>query len=71
MSNRKRDIKNIQHADDVAFALYDIPSFNIAVKTVETFWKQASSKVNLSKTECILLGGLEYKFTSVGVLNTT
>lgn len=71
MSNRKRDIKNIQHADDVAFALYDIPSFNIAVKTVEKVWKQASSKVNLSKTECILLGGLEYKFTSVGDLNTT
>lgn len=37
MSNRKRDIKNIQHADYVAFALYDITSFNIAVKTVEKF----------------------------------
>lgn len=70
MSNIKRDVKNIQHADDVTLALNDLWSLNIAVKTVEEFCKSDGSKVNLSKTQCMHLGSLKVK-TSVGGINVT
>ena len=54
ISNMQKDLKNIQHADDITLALKDINSLNIAITTVEDFCKHADSKVNLSKTQCIL-----------------
>ena len=54
ISNMQKDIKNIQHADDITLALKDINSLNIAITTAEDFCKHADSKVNLSKTQCIL-----------------
>ena len=35
----QKDIKNIQHADDLTLALTDINSLNIAITTVEDFCK--------------------------------
>ena len=59
------------HADDTTLALKDINSLNIAIKTVEYFCKHAASKVNLSKTQCILLECLKNKYTTVGGIAVT
>ena len=66
-----QDIKNIQHADDITVALKDINSLNIAITTAEDFCKHAGSKVKLSKTQCILLGCLKNKYTTLGGISVT
>lgn len=71
MSNMKRDIKystcrrrHFGHKWCILFKL-------LQSKQSKIFCKQAGSKVNLSKTQCILLGSLKDKFTDVGCTNTT
>lgn len=59
ISNMRKNIKNIQHSHDATRILKDINSLNIAITTVEEFNSTASSKVNLSKTQYILLGSLK------------
>ena len=46
ISSIQRDIKNIQHADEITLALKDIKSLDIAITTVEDFCKHAGSNVN-------------------------
>ena len=53
ISNVQKEIKHIQHADDIKLALQEMNSLKIAITIVENFCKHAGSKVNFSKTQCI------------------
>ena len=57
--NMNEEVKNIQHADDMTLALKNIKSLNQALNTINNFCIHAGSKINISKTECILLGPLK------------
>ena len=71
ISNMQKDIKNTQHANNVTLALKDIKSLDIANTPVEDICKYAGSKVNISKTQCILLGCLRNKYITVGGIYVT
>lgn len=43
----QKDVKNIQHADDITLALKDIKSLDLAITIVEDVCKHAGSNVNL------------------------
>ena len=49
------EIRNIQHADDLTITVQDKNSLSQALNTVHEFCKHAGSKMNINKTECILL----------------
>ena len=51
-----KEIQNVQHADDLTMALKDIDSLKNTIETVNNFCMHAGSKINIRKTECILLG---------------
>lgn len=53
---------NVQHADDMTVTLGNIESMKQAISTIDKFCKLAGSKINLSKTECILLGNIKDQF---------
>ena len=57
--NMEKEIKNIQHADDLTVALKDTLSLKNAIETIHKFSAHAGSKINIAKTECILLGNLK------------
>lgn len=65
------EIKNLQHADDVTLALRDMLSLDKAIETVKSFCDHAGSKVNLNKTQCILLGKLKDKHSNIDEINVT
>ena len=50
-----KEVKNIQHAN----TLKNIDSVNKALETVRNFCIHAGSKIDINKTECILLGPLK------------
>ena len=58
-SSMDKDIKSIHHADDLTLALKDTLSLQSALRTIHDFCLHAGSKVNLTKTECLLLGRLK------------
>ena len=58
-SSMEKEIKNIQHADDLTVALKDTLSLKKTLDTIHEFCSHAGSKINLAKTECILLGNLK------------
>ena len=65
----ENEIKCIQHADDSTFPLKDKTSLMNAIQIIEKFGNISGTKLNLSKTECILLGELKNIFqdkTSIG-----
>ena len=55
----EEEIKNIQHADDLTVALKDTLSLKNTLETIHEFCAHAGSKINITKTECILLGNLK------------
>ena len=67
--NMNKDVKTIQHADDLTMALKNIDSLRQAITTIENFCKHAGSKVNIAKTECILLGPLKDRYTNIQGIN--
>lgn len=69
--NMTDDIKTIQHADDVTLTLKNISSLHVAIKTVEEFCKHAGSKVNINKTQCILLGSLKDRYNNISGIDVT
>lgn len=71
IANMSTAIKNLQHADDVTLALRDMLSLDKAIETVKSFCDHAGSKVNLNKTQCILLGKLKDKHSNIGEINVT
>lgn len=58
LENMEKEIKCIQHADDSTFPLRDITSLEKAIQIIENFGNVSGTKLNLSKTECIVLGEL-------------
>lgn len=71
IANMSTEIKNLQHADDVTLALRDMLSLDKAIETVKSFCDHAGSKVNLNKTQCILLGKLKDKHSNIDEINVT
>ena len=70
-SNMNKEIKNVQHADDLTMALKDIDSLRNTIETVNNFCMHAGSKINISKTECILLGPLKGRYRNIEGINVT
>ena len=66
-----KEIKNVQHADDLTMALKDIDSLRNTIETVNNFCMHAGSKINISKTECILLGPLKGRYRNIEGINVT
>ena len=54
-----KDIKSIHHTDDLTLALKDTLSLQRALRIIHDFCLHAGSKVNLTKTECLLLQRLK------------
>ena len=59
------EIRNIQHADDLTITVQDENSLSQALNTVHEFCKHAGSKININKTECILLGPLKDAYDEI------
>ncbi len=53
-----KDIKMVQHADDSTIILRDIQSIDQVISDVSEFTKMAGPKLNMEKTEGILIGSL-------------
>ena len=70
-TNFENEINSIQHADDMTITLKDIESLKQAIKTINNFCELAGSKINISKTECILLGILKDKHETIEGINVT
>ena len=70
-NNMDREIKNIQHADDLTVALRDEMSMKNTIDTINEFCLHAGSKVNLAKTECILLGNLKGLYNGIHGVNVS
>ena len=59
------EIRNIQHADDLTITVQDENSLSQALNTVYEFCKHAGSKINVNKTEWILLGPLKDAYDEI------
>ena len=70
-NNMDREVKNIQHADDLTVALRDERSMKNTIDTINEFCLHAGSKVNLAKTECILLGNLKGLYNEIHGVNVS
>ena len=63
------EITTVQHADDLTVLLKNAQSLSHTLSTIREFCLHAGSKVNIEKTECILLGSLKYTFDNVYNIN--
>ena len=61
----KNEVKTLQHADDCTLPLKNIRSVKSAIREIDIFSKFSGMKLNLSKTECILLGSLKGKYADI------
>lgn len=56
----------MQHAEaNVTLRVLNIESMKHSIYTIDKFSKLAGSKINLSKTECILFGNLKDQFDNL------
>ena len=58
-SKMSNGIKLIQHADDATLTLHDKKSLELAITCIKKFGDVSGLTLNVSKTECILLGNLK------------
>ena len=70
-TNFENEIKSIQQADEMILTLKNIESLKQAIKTTNKFCELAGSKINISKTESILLGILKDKHKTIEGINVT
>ena len=68
-NNPPKEIKSVQHADDLTLAFKNINAIWHAVETIDIFCKHAGSKINIDKTECILLGNLKGMYNNINGIN--
>ena len=54
--NSELKVKSVRHADDFTASVKNDTSILETIKTVEEFCNHAGSKINITKTECILSG---------------
>ena len=59
------EVKIVQHADDCKLPLKDEKSLKVAIHEIEIFSKFSGMKLNLSKTESILLGPLKGRYKKI------
>ena len=69
LKNSELEVKNVQHADDLTASVKNDISLLETIKTVEEFCNHAGSKINITKTECILLGPLKGQFDQIHGIN--
>ena len=62
----EKEVKNIQHADDMTLILKNLESLNRALETIIIFCNYC-----VSKTECILLGPLKNCYTNINDIKVT
>ena len=67
--NSELEVKSVQHADDLTASVKNDISLLETIKTVEEFCNHAGSKINITKTECILLGPLKGQFDNIHGIN--
>ena len=68
-NNIQKEIKSVQHADDLTLALKNIVSVEHAVETIDVFCRHAGSKININKTEYILMGHLAGTYDNIQGIN--
>ena len=59
------EIKTIQHADDLTLSLKNEDSLRNSLDDIQSFCNITGTKVNITKTQCILLGGLKNKHNNL------
>ena len=59
LDNMESEIKCLQHADDSTFPIKDKDSLYNAIELIKNFGAVSGTKLNISKTECILFGKLK------------
>ena len=69
--NMSTEIKYIQHADDLTLAVENIQSLEKALINIQNFCDHAGSKINMTKTQCILLGNLKDRYEEISGIKTT
>ena len=60
LPNMMHEIKSVQHADDLT--MKNVISLRHGLETIKSFCLHAGSKINIGKTECMLLGSLKDTF---------
>ena len=60
--NKSTEIKYIQLADVLTLAVENIQSLEKALINIQNFCDHAGSKINMTKTQCILLGNLKDRY---------
>ena len=63
--NDTTEIKTIQHADDLTLSLKNEDSLRNSLDEIQSFCNITGTKVNITKTQCILLGGLKNKHNNL------
>ena len=63
--NMDTEIKLLQHADDASLPLANIESMENAIDIINKFCKSSGMKLNIEKTEAILVGPLKNKYNSL------
>ena len=58
-NNNEHEIKVVQHADDCTLPLKNEKSMDHALREIDYFSRVSGMKLNISKTECILMGSLK------------
>lgn len=64
-------IKCVQHADDCTFPLKNVESLKDAIRIIEKFGRMSGTKLNIEKTEGILLGPLKNSLQYVDGIKMT
>ena len=63
--NMDTEIKLLQHADDASLPLANIESMENAIDIINKFSRSSGMKLNITKTEAILLGPLKNKYNTL------
>ena len=63
--NMNTEIRLLQHADDASLPLLDVKSMENAIILINDFSKVSGMRLNMKKTEAILLGPLKNRYTTL------
>ena len=69
--NEITEIKTIQHADDLTLSLKNEDSLRKSLDEIQSFCNVTGTKVNITKTKCILLGGLKDRHNNLFGIDVT
>ena len=69
--NCSTEMKTIQHADDLTLSLKNEKALDKSLKVIHSFCNITGTKVNIAKTQCILLGGLKNRHAKLFGIDIT